>query len=152
MKQNEPIPEQVHETEESQEQLLSPYDLIASKGGPSKDTILAWKTQTPNGKLKVFTPDGGKRLFIMRAVSSLEMSLLSRQIPKNTEPEQRNSDLEMLVAAKCIVWTNITPTGKVQPDELKAGSAGLSSTLFNFIAWMSDYVDPSAFEVISSDL
>lgn len=152
MKHNETIPEQVQETEASQEQLLNPYDLIASKGGPSKDTILAWKTQTPNGKLKILAPDGGKRLFILRAVSNLELSILTRQLPKNLEPEQRSSELEMLVAAKCTVWTNITPSGKVTSEELKAGSAGLSSTLFNFIAWMSDYVDPSAFEVISTDL
>jgi hypothetical protein len=146
------IQEQVVETEQAQEKLQDPYELIISKGGPTKDNILALKMQTPNGKLKIFTPDGGNRLFILRAVGHLELASLSRQLAKNLEPEQKAAELEILVAAKCTVWTNSTSSTKLTGEELKAGSAGLSSTIFNFIAWMSDYVDPTAFDVLSSDL
>ena len=149
---SEEIQEQVAEVEQAKEELLDPYTLIEKAGGPNKDAILALKVQTPNGRLKVFTPDGGKRLFILRAVGHLELASLSRQLAKNLEPEQKSAELEVLVSAKCTVWTNSTTSNKLTAEELKAGSAGLSSTIFNFIAWMSDYVDPTAFEVLSSDL
>ena len=129
-----------------------PYDLLKEVGGPSKDEVAGLKAQTPNGQIKIFTLDGGKRIYLLRAVSLMELSALSKQLPKNSDPETASRELPLLVVSKCCVWTNTTRSSKLSAEELRAGAAGLSNTLYLFIEMMSDYVDPSRFDLISSDI
>jgi len=50
----------------TQKKFSDPYEFLATiNGSPSKVQIETWKTQTPNNRLRVFTPDGGKRVFIV---------------------------------------------------------------------------------------
>jgi len=133
-------------------QPLDPYELIKSKGGPSKDDIAVSKAQTPNGRIKIFTLDGGERIYLLRAVSLLEMAGLQKQLPRNADQETIARELPLLVVSKCCVWTNTTKSGKVTGEELKAGAAGLPTTLYQFIEQMSDFVDPASFDLISTDL
>lgn len=140
------------EVKEVQKQPLDPYELIKQKGGPSKDQIASFKAETPNGRIKIFTLDGGERIFLLRAVSLFEMSQLQKQLPQNATPETIGRELPLLVVTKCCVWTNTTRTGKLSTDELRAGAAGLSNTLYTCIELMSDFVDPQNFELISTDL
>ena len=42
-----------------------PYTLLAQVGGPSKEQIEYLKQQSPNGRVRLFTPDA-KRVFVLR--------------------------------------------------------------------------------------
>jgi hypothetical protein len=130
---------------------LDPYDLLKERGGPSREQISVMKAQTPNGKIKLFTLDGGERIYLLRAVSMLEMSVLTKQI-RGADQETIARELPLLVVAKCCVWTNTTQSTKLTADELKTGAAGIPSTLYSFIELMSDFVDPQHFEILSTDL
>ena len=145
----------------TQGKFSDPYEFLKTiNGAPTKVQIDTWKTQTPNNRLRVFTPDGGKRVFIVRAIGAMELQRLQGTLPQNLgaslPPEQQAAkiefELQLLVCSQCVLWTNSTVDGKLGTELLRSGSAGLPGTLFNLISWLSDFMDPSAFEVLSAEL
>jgi hypothetical protein len=147
--------------QETQKKFSDPYEYLATvTGAPSKIQLEAWKAQTPNNRLRVFTPDAGKRVFIVRAIGAMELQRLQASLPQNLgaglPPEQQAAkiefELQLAVASHCVMWTNASGDGKLNPDLLRAGSAGLPGTLFQLISWLSDFMDPAAFDVLSIEI
>lgn len=160
---SDPVVDTIKEAneEETQKKFSNPYDFLATvTGAPTKIQIEAWKGQTPNNRLRVFTPDAGKRVFIVRAIGAMELQKLQNSLPQNLGaglPADQASakvefELQLAVAAHCVLWTNTNSDGKLTSEGLRAGSAGLPGTLFNLISWLSDFMDPAAFDVLSAEL
>lgn len=140
--------------------LLDPMDFVQKfPGAPTKAVIEDWKSQAPNGVVRVYAPST-RRAYLVRGLSGIELQKLQGQIPENLganlPPEQRaaklEGELQLLVAAHCTLWTSTTPDHKLSMEGLRAGSAGLPGTLFNLISRLSDFVDPEAFELLSAEL
>jgi DNA-binding NarL/FixJ family response regulator len=129
---------------------MTPAEFLASlPDAPSSDLISQWKAQAPNGRIKVFTPDG-KRAYILRGLSGLEMGQVQQNIPKNsTNPEL---DVQISSVVKAVLWTNTTQGNRLQDVTLRAASAGLPLTLFTLVSELSDFFDPARLEVMSGDL
>jgi hypothetical protein len=128
---------------------LNPYEFLASIGGPNREQIEFIKSQSPNGRARIFTPDG-KRAFVLRAIGGLELASIEKNIPAgDTNPElTRAVNADVL----CVAWTNTTPEKKLNEIGLRTGSAGLPQTLWNLITALSDFVDPAEFVVCSAEL
>ena len=97
------------------------------------------------------TPDGGpKRIFIIRALSGLEMEALSKAIPENSS----NRELEMQIhsCVKATIWTNTTQDGQTDDLYFRRTTAGLATSMFQLISKMSDFLDPESLEMLSADL
>lgn len=140
---------------ETQKKFKDPYEFLASiPNAPSKIVIEDWKSRTPNRQLKVFTPDKGKRVYIVRAVGALELQKLQEALPSNTPDSRREYELQFSVATACCVWTNAgTASGnRLADQDLKGGAAGLPVTLYQLVSWLSDFVDPEALGFLSADL
>lgn len=150
---------QVQDEEKSKEQLVNPYDYLATfTGAPTKESIEALKLQAPNGIIRIFAP--GKRVYLVRGISGMELQQIQSEIPDNLgaslKPEARAAKLEgevaLYVAARCVVWTSTTQNGRLTVEQLRGGSAGLPSTLFNLITYLSDFLDPEALQIMSAEL
>lgn len=157
--ENEKSQAQVADESKAQSNLVDPYDYLAKfPNAPTKAAIEAWKTQAPNGVIRIFAL--GKRVYLVRGLSGVELLHIQNQIPDNLganlNPEARAAKIEAEVAlmgsAKCIVWTSATPDGKLTVEQLRGGSAGLPSTMFNLITWLSDFIDPESFQLMSAEL
>jgi hypothetical protein len=128
----------------------SPVEFLAKlPGAPSKEHIASLKQQVPNGTIRLFSPDG-KRAFLMRGITGLEMRELQTAIPTNaTDPE---GEFKLLAVAKACVWASTTPSGKLDAISLRAGTAGLPETLFHVVEELSDYRNPAQVFEMSADL
>lgn len=151
---------QVAAEEAAKKNLTDPMAYLQTvPGAPTKETIEAWKAQAPNGTIHIFAPSK-KRVYLVRGISGLELTNLQSRIPENLganlPPEQRaakiEGELQLLVAAHCVVWTNTTQDHKLTPEVLKVGSAGLPNTLFNLISWLSDFLDPDTIQLMTGEL
>lgn len=131
---------------------VSPMDFLSKvPGAPTKNDVEAWKMQAPAGRIKLFTPDGtAKRVFILRALSGLEMESISKAIPAGST----NPDLEMQIGScvKAVVWTNTTQDGQVDDMYFRKNPAGLAVSMFSLISKISDFIDPETLETFSADL
>jgi hypothetical protein len=138
--------------ETKQQQPLTPYDFLKTvSGAPSPAEIESFKTQAPGGRMRIFSPDGSaKRVYIVRAISGLEMESINKQIPENAS----NPELEMQIAAcvKATVWTNTTQDGMTDELYWRRATAGLAITMFRLISKLSDFLDPELLETLSADL
>lgn len=153
---------QVQDEAKAQQNLMDPYEFLARiPGAPSKAAVEALKTQAPNQTIRILAlGSAGKRVYLVRGVSGLELKQVQSQIPENLgaglTPEARAARIEeevaVLTASKAVVWTNTTTTGKLTDADLRAGAAGLPSTLFNLVSYLSDFIEPDALQVISADL
>lgn len=152
--------DQVAAEDTASKKFNDPYQFLSEfPNAPSKAMIDSWKQQAPNGRVRLFTPDA-KRVYLVRGVGGLELDKLQGQIPTNLganlPAEQQQAkverELQLLVAAQCCVWTSVSGNGKLDAELLRIGSAGLPATLFNLISYLSDFVDPEAFNVLSIDL
>lgn len=150
---------QVQDEVKAEKSLLDPYEYLATfPNAPTKAAVEALKSQAPNGTIRIFAV--GKRVYLVRGISGLELQGIQGQIPENLgaslSPEARAAKIEgevsLMVSAKCVVWTSATQDGKLTVEQLRGGSAGLPSTLFNLITWLSDFVDPEAFQIMSTEL
>lgn len=150
---------QVVDEAAAQQNFVDPYEYLATfPGAPTKAQVEAFKTQAPNGIIRLFAP--GKRIFLVRGFSGMELQAIQAQIPDNLganlAPEARAAKVEQEVAlkavARCVVWTSTTKDGKLTEEQLRVGSAGLPSTLFNLITYMSDFLDPDALQILSAEL
>lgn len=140
--------------------LMEPMDFLQKfERAPSKATVESWKAQAPNGTIRIYAPTD-KRAYIVRGISGMELQGLQGRIPENLganlPQEQRaaklENELQLLVAAHCTLWASTTTDNKLTVDILRAGSAGLPGALFNLISWLSDFVDPETFQLLSADL
>ena len=157
---NDEKPEvQKQDEETAQQNFANPYDYLATiPGAPTKDQVEAMKLQAPNGIVRLLVI--GKRVYLVRGMSGLELQNIQSQIPDNLgaglTPEARSAKIEgeiqLHAAAKCTIWTNTIKDGKFTVEQLRGGSAGLPSTLFNLITYMSDFIDPEALNVMSIEL
>jgi hypothetical protein len=136
-----------------------PYEYLATfPNAPNKNTIELMRAQTPNGIIRIFAP--GKRVFLVRGLSGMELQGIQAQIPSNlgagladeAKAAKIEAEVALHAAAKGVIWTSITTDGKITADQLRAGSAGLPSTLFNLITYLSDFFDPQALELLSTEL
>lgn len=138
--------------ETTQETALSPLDFLKTiPGAPSASEIEAYKIQAPGGRVRMFAPDGGaKRVFILRALSGLELETINKQIPENAS----NAVLEMqiLSCSKAVIWTNTTQDGLTDELYWRRSPAGLAPTVFMNISNLSDFKDPEEVERLSADL
>lgn len=128
-----------------------PYEFLSRyPGAPNKNDIEHYKAEAPGGRIRLFSPDNGKRIFLTRAVSGLEMQTIAKMIPANAEDQM--AEMHVRVAAKGVVWTNITRDGSLDESDLKGGTAGLPSTLYTLVSMLSDFMPPEAIEQFSIDL
>lgn len=143
----------------AQQSLVDPYDYLAKfPNAPSKTVIETAKAQAPNGTVRIFAP--GKRVYLVRGISGIELQQVQSQIPDNLgaglSPEARGAKVEgevaLHVASKCVVWTSTTSDGKLTIEQLRFGSAGLPSTLFQLITYLSDFLDPETLQTLSAEL
>lgn len=58
-----PTPDQTKPAEA--QPTTDPYELLAKVGGPTREQIEYLKQQSPNGRVRLFTPDT-KRVFVLR--------------------------------------------------------------------------------------
>ena len=133
---------------------LSPFDFLKQfSGAPSQEKINSFKQQAPGGRIKLITSSDGKRVYILRAISAFELQNLQESpIFKTVAPEKYALTLKTELAAKCILWTNATPTGKMDNMELKTSGAGLVDTLHEVISELSDYMEAPQIARYSADL
>lgn len=140
---------------------LDPMEFLQTfPNAPSKVMIDAWKQQAPNGVIRLFAPGNGKRVYLVRGINGIELKHIQNQIPSNMgdglAPEARAAKIEaevtLGVGAKAVVWTSVTPDGKMTKEQLEAGPAGLPSTLFSLITYLSDFLDPEAIQLVSAEL
>jgi hypothetical protein len=150
---------QVQDEAKAQKNLMDPYEYLATfPNAPSKAIVESYKQQAPNGVIRIFAI--GKRVYLVRGISGLELQQVQSEIPSNLgaglEPEARaakvENELSIRVAARCTCWTSSSGDGKLTLEQLKSGSAGLPSTLFNLISYLSDFVDPEALQLMSAEL
>jgi hypothetical protein len=118
------------EQQNTQKRFADPYEFLATvTGAPSKAQIEAWKAQTPNGRIRVFSPDGAKRVFLVRAVGGMELQRLQAQLPENLTPAKAEQEIQYLVSAACVLWTNNT-NGRLSPDDLRNTSRRIAGHAF----------------------
>lgn len=116
---------------------------------PSQEQIKAWKLEVPGGRVRLFTPDG-RRVFLLRALSGIELAELTKKVPPNaSNPEE---EMKVLVAARCTLWTNLTHNHLLDEISLRQGTAGLPETLYLIVSELSDYFDPIRLQTFSADL
>jgi len=138
------------QTESHNYQYRDPYEFLATvKNAPSKQQIEAWKSEVPGGRVRLFTPDG-KRVYIIRGISGLELAKLADEIPANAKDVEY--ELKLAIAARCVLWTNATPTGVLDVYTLRTGPAGLPETIHTIVSQLSDYFDPVQLASFSADL
>lgn len=133
---------------------LNPYDFIARfPGAPDKAKIDSWKQQVPGGRIKLKVSGDEKRVYIMRAISGLELGKLTQQILQQALPQEKlASELTSLVVCTCCLWTNASPTGQLTDQMLKASGSGLADTLHAVLSELSDYETPETIERLSVEL
>ena len=132
---------------------MTPQEFLASlPNAPTAAQIAAWKQQAPNNRIELFTPDG-KRAFILRGLTGLELSTIQKQI-QGMATATADPDLEMQIASvvKATLWTNVGPNGRLDATILRIGTAGLPSTLFTKVTKLSDFMDPQQIEMLSAEL
>jgi hypothetical protein len=132
---------------------LTPAEFLASlPGSPTAEQIEAWKQQAPNNHIELVTPDG-KRAFILRGITGLELSQIQSNLEKMATPTT-NPELEVQIASvvKACLWTNVGPSGRLTDVLLRTGTAGLPQTLFVVVSRLSDFFDPQQIELHSAEL
>lgn len=130
----------------------TPAEFLASlENGPKPNQIAQWKAESPNGRVRVFSPDG-KRAFILRSLNGMEFADLQAKVQKTSRPEQQEGEMNVALSVKACLWTNTTPTSKMTEVELKAASAGLPASLAAVVLELSDFFDPQTLAMTSGDL
>jgi len=151
--ETEVAPETTPEVSTPKTQMTAAEFLATLPGAPSADQVATWKSQAPNNRIELFTPGDGKRAFIVRGLTGLELSQIQKQIQTMATPAS-DPELEMQIASvvKATVWTNVGTGGKLTDVVLRTGTAGLPSTLFSKVTKLSDFMDPQQIEMFSAEL
>ena len=128
-------------------QPVDPFEFLQQfPNAPSRQYLEGLKKEVPGGKLRIFSPDG-KRVFILRGISGLELAKLQSDVPKNAaNPEW---EIQLRACAACIVWSSV---GTLDEMALRAGPAGLPDSLWVLIQSLSDFYDPVQLASFSAEL
>jgi hypothetical protein len=128
----------------------TPQQLLASMAGaPTPNQVESWKAQAPGNHVRLFTPDM-KRIYILRGLSGLELATLNKSIPQNAEDPDREQ--QILGSERALLWTNTSAATRLTAAELRAGTAGLPTTLFSVVMELSDFFAPEHIAMLSGDL
>lgn len=133
---------------------LSPMAYLATiPGAPTEAQLTLIKAQAPGGRVRLFTSSDGKRVYIMRGFSGLELKAIQGRIPAGISPQNYPEELQKAIAVACCVWTNAGQDGKLTDAILHGSSgAGLAIALHEVAAMLSDYMSPEQIEQYSADL
>ena len=144
------MPDPVATPSESTKEPQTPQEILDTfAGSPTAEQIAAFKSQVPNGAIRAFSPDG-KRMFLLRGISGLEMRELQKSIVANAaEPE---AEFKILAACAATVWTNATRNGKMDQATLRSATAGLPDSLFMIVEQLSDFFAPAQIMNMTFDL
>lgn len=139
-------------TTETKAPLTGPEFLASLAGAPSPEQVEAWKQQAPNNRIELFTPDG-KRAYIVRGITGLELSTIQKQIQSMATPAaDPDAEVQILAVVRATLWTNVGVGGKLTDTILRTGTAGLPSALFAKVTKLSDFFDPQQIEFLSAEL
>jgi hypothetical protein len=139
-------------TEEKPKEPQTPFEYLALfPGAPDASTIESFKQMVPGGRLRLLPMKDGKRLFLLRGFTSLELLAAQNEASK-VVPEKQITVLQTSMAVRCTLWTSIVKSGKLTEADLASSGAGLSATLYHTIMDLSDYNDPQVLEQLFVDL
>jgi hypothetical protein len=128
----------------------TPWDFLALfPNAPTQQAIEAMRMQVPGGRLRLLPMKDGKRLFLLRAFTALEMISAQAEAGK-VAPEKQLAMMQSILVTRCILWNSING-GKLTEADLMNSGAGLASTLYHAIADLSDFVEPQFLEQLFVD-
>lgn len=126
--------------------------LATIPNSPTPSDIEKWKKEVPGGRVRMFSPDG-ERVFILRGLTGFELGQLADATPKSLPPEEREEALSEKLVAKALLWTNTTPSGKIEdPSTLKHTTFGLPVALRTVVEDLSDMIPPERLFTMVADL
>lgn len=129
------------------------YDFLSNfPGAPDEAQIKAWNQMVPGGSVRVFTMPDGKRVFVLRAITAIELAAIQAEVSKLSSQEKQIFELQIAVAQKCTLWTSINPTGKLTDADLRVSGAGTAPTLHAVVWDKSDFIDPQVLDSLIVDL
>lgn len=139
-------------TPQESEQPQTGQEFLATlNGAPTQAQLDSWKKEVPNGALRGFSPDG-KRCYILRGITGQEMRNIQGVIPESLGPEAGEAEFKLNAVSLACMWTSTTRSGKLEPNVLRSGTAGLPDTLFAIVENLSDYFAPVQIMNLSFEL
>lgn len=143
-----PVAEPTSEPKQPQ----TPFDFLALfPGAPTEAQVENYRTMVPGGRLRLLPMPDGKRLFLLRGFTALELLAGQEQAVKLSQ-EKQLAFLQTTMATRCTLWCSVVPSGKLQETDLAASGAGLASTLYSAIADLSDFMEPAVLDQLYIDL
>lgn len=138
-------------TEQQPKEPQTPLDYLALfPGAPSAAQIEMLKAQVPGGRLRLLPMKDGKRIFLLRGFTAVELQMIQQTVAK-AAPEKQLYQMQVLLAIRCTQWTSISKSGELTELELNSSGAGLAATLHHAIMDLSDYNDPEVLEQLFVD-
>lgn len=144
--------ENLPEEQLTPQQPKTPFEYLALfPGAPTPAQIDSYRQAVPGGRLRLLPMPDGKRLFLLRGFTAIEMQQFQAEAAK-VAPEKQLYTLQVAAAARCTLWTSFVKSGKLTASDLEASGAGLASTLYTAIADLSDFTDPEVLDQLYIDL
>jgi len=119
---------------------------------PDQETIDSWKSQAPGHRIRMWHSTDGKRVYLLRGISALELIQVQATLPAGLTPEKLPLAQQNAIASRCCVWTSDSFDHRLSELQLQAAGAGLGQTLQEIIFQLSDFTDPMTIERCSADL
>lgn len=130
----------------------TPFEFLALfPGSPTPDQIETYRKMVPGGRLRLLPMTDGKRLFLLRGFTALELQGIQADASK-AAPDKQDYAVQCTIAVRCTLWTSMTTTGRLTDVNLAAAGAGLAPTLHYAITDLSDYTTPQILEQLYIDL
>jgi hypothetical protein len=132
---------------------MTPQEFLASlPGGPTPDQIAAWKAQAPANRIELLAMPDGKRAWIGRGLTGLELTQIQKQVQQIQGASDPDLEMQIASVVKATLWCNFGVNGKLTDVVLRTGTAGLPTTLFTKVTKLSDFLDPQTIEMLSAEL
>jgi hypothetical protein len=139
-------------TTPAQPEPQTPYDFLALfPGAPTQSQIDTFRSMVPGARLRLLPMPDGKRLFLLRGFTALELLGAQSEAVK-LSPEKQLPFLQTKMAAHCTLWCSIVPSGKLTEMDLASAGAGLAGTLYSAVADLSDFMEPQVLDQLYIDL
>lgn len=143
--------EEQHIAQDVPAQPQTPSDYLALfPGSPSPAQVESYRQQVPGGRLRLLPMPDGKRLFLLRAFTALELAGVQAELQRIPEDKQANH-LQVQMSIRCCLWTSVVKTGKLTENDLASSGAGLASSLYFAITDLSDFTAPAVLEQLFVD-
>lgn len=143
--------ETIHIEEQKTKEPQTPFDLLALfPDAPTPAQIDIYRQQVPGARLRLLPMKDGRRLFLLRGFTAIELQRVQQEATK-VAPEKQLYQLQVLMASMCTLWTSISKSGRLTEVELNSSGAGLAATLYHAIMDLSDYNDPEVLEQLFVD-